>query len=79
MDEWMDVYLTDVQQSVELQMLVYCMPVSLHLFLFLLGYVIFLSFYGTVFLHIIPAQTFAHLNRKRDRKYKRKKREVVKH
>jgi len=64
----MDVYLTDVQQTVELQMLVDCKPVSIHLFLFLLGYVIFLSFYGTVFLNIIPAQTFTHLNRKRDTK-----------
>lgn len=72
MDEWMDVYLTDVQQVVKLQLLVDCEPVSLHLFLFLLGYVIVFSFYGTVFLHIIPAQTFAHLNKKRERKYKKK-------
>ncbi len=66
MDERMDVYLTDVQQVMELQLLVDCEPVSFHLFLFLLGCVIVLSFYGTVFLHIIPAQTLAHLKGKRE-------------
>ncbi len=61
MDERMDVYLTDVQQVMELQLLVDCEPVSFHLFLFLLGCVIVLLFYGTVFLHIIPAQALTHL------------------
>lgn len=50
----MDVYLTDVQQVVELQLLIDFQPVSIHLFFLLLGSVVVLSFDGTVFLHIKP-------------------------
>lgn len=66
MDELMDVYLTDVQQVMELQLLVDCEPVSFQLFLFLLSCIMVLSFYGTMFLHIIQAQMLSHLKIRRE-------------